>query len=104
MALRVEWSPEAVEDIESIASYIERDSEWYAKAVVSRFIELAEAAAQFPDAGRAVPEPGDTAIRERFAYSYRLIYRVEPDRILIVAVIHGSRMLDPHATRIKGTR
>ena len=42
-------------------------------------------------------------IRERYAYSYRLIYRVEPDRILIVAVIHGSRTLDPLASRIKGT-
>jgi plasmid stabilization system protein ParE len=31
MARRLDWSPEAIEDIEAIASYIERDSPWYAK-------------------------------------------------------------------------
>src|SRR5438105_382033 len=36
MARRLEWSPEALEDIESIATYIERDSAWYAKAVVAK--------------------------------------------------------------------
>lgn len=36
------WSPEAIEDIETIASYIERDSPWYAKAVASKIVEAAE--------------------------------------------------------------
>ena len=34
MACRLEWSPEAIEDIESIASYIERDSPWFAQKVL----------------------------------------------------------------------
>ncbi len=33
-------------------------------------------------------------IRERFIYSYRLVYRIEPGRILVVAVIHGKRLLE----------
>jgi hypothetical protein len=33
----VEWSPEALEDIQSIAAYISRDSEYYARAVISKF-------------------------------------------------------------------
>jgi toxin ParE1/3/4 len=41
-----------------------------------------------------VPEVGDERIRERFIYSYRLVYRVEPEQILIVAVIHGKRLLE----------
>ena len=36
MARALVWSPEAVEDIEAIAAYIERDSPWYAKAVASK--------------------------------------------------------------------
>lgn len=40
MDYRVDWSPEAVEDIESIAEYISRDSEFYAKAVVTSIINL----------------------------------------------------------------
>ena len=35
MARQLRWSPEAIEDIESIANYIERDSAYYARAVVS---------------------------------------------------------------------
>lgn len=100
MARGLAWSPEAIEDIEAIASYIERDSPWYAKAVASRIIEIAEAIPQYPELGRVVPEIGEAAIRERFAYSYRIIYRVEPDRILVAAVIHGSRLLQPFIQRI----
>jgi len=46
------------------------------------------------------PEVGDPAIRERFAYSYRIIYRLEPERVLVAAVIHGSRLLQPFVQRI----
>ena len=42
MARVLVWSPEAVEDVAAIAAYIERDSPWYAKAVVSKIIEVAE--------------------------------------------------------------
>ena len=48
MARGLVWSPEAIEDIESIASYIERDSAWYAKAVASKIVETAETIPEFP--------------------------------------------------------
>ena len=38
MVYTIEWSPEALEDLESIAEYIERDSEFYARAVVSKIL------------------------------------------------------------------
>jgi toxin ParE1/3/4 len=41
----------------------------------------------FPYIGRIVPEIGNENIRERFVYSYRLIYKIEEIEILIVAVI-----------------
>lgn len=77
MARGLVWSPEAIEDIESIASYIERDSAWYAKAVAAKIVETAETIPEFPELGRIAPEISDPAIRERFAYSYRIIYRLE---------------------------
>jgi len=95
MARGLAWSPEAIEDIEGIAAYIGRDSIWYAKAVAAKIIETAETIPEFPELGRVVPEVGNASIRERFVYSYRVIYRVEPERILVVAVIHGSRLLEP---------
>ena len=104
MARALVWSPEAIEDIEAIASYIERDSPWYAKAVATGFVETAETIPDYPELGRAVPEVGDTSIRERFVYSYRMIYRVESTRILIAAVIHGSRLLQPLIQRIENAQ
>ncbi len=101
MARKLNWSPEAIEDIEAIASYIERDSLWYAQAVVSKLHASAQSIPDFPEIGRMVPEVNDPAIRERFVYSYRLIYRVEPERILVAAVIHGRRQLEPFVQRIE---
>lgn len=95
MAGGLVWSPEAIEDIEAIAAYIERDSLWYARAVAAKIVETAETIPEFPELGRVVPEVGDDSVRERFVYTYRVIYRVDPERILVVAVIHGSRLLEP---------
>lgn len=102
MARLLAWSPEAIEDLEAIGAYIERDSAWYAKAVVSKIVETAESIAQFPELGRVVPEIDNSSIRERFVHSYRIIYRNEDDRILIAAIIHGSRLLQPFSQRIEG--
>jgi len=104
MALRLVWSPEALEDIEAIAAYIERDSPWYANAVVTRIVATAETIPEHPGAGRVVPEVDRKDIRERFVYSYRLIYRIEKRRILIAAVIHGSRLLQAFTGRIRGAK
>lgn len=102
MARLLAWSPEAVEDLEAIAAYIERDSAWYAKAVVSKIVETAESIPQFPELGRAVPEMGVYSIRERLVHNYRLIYQIENDRILIAAIVHTSRLLQPSSLHKNG--
>jgi plasmid stabilization system protein ParE len=55
MDLEVEWSPEAIEDIEAIAEYIARDSEYYAQAVVTEIISVSRNIGEFPVMGRMVP-------------------------------------------------
>ena len=93
MDLLIDWSPQALEDLEMIAEYIARDSDFYARAVVQAVVESARSLGTMPNCGRVVPEFGDPRIRERLIYSYRLIYRIETERVLIVAVIHGQRLL-----------
>jgi len=95
MAHKVVWSPRALEDIQEIADYISGDSEFYAAAVVRKVVAITRQIAAFPYAGRVVPEVGDDAIRERFVYSYRIIYRVGVDVVTVAAIIHGKRLL-PH--------
>lgn len=52
------------------------------------------AIAEQPQAGRIVPELGNVQIRERFLYSYRVLYEIDEQRIDILAVIHGKRLLE----------
>jgi plasmid stabilization system protein ParE len=49
-----------------------------------------------------VPELNDPDYRERFVHKYRVIYHLEPERILVAAVIHGSQQFEPHIPRIRG--
>ena len=53
---RVTWSPEALDDVEAIAEYIERDSPVYARAVVQKILATTRKLQRFPRAGRTVPE------------------------------------------------
>jgi addiction module RelE/StbE family toxin len=94
MAYRVVWSPRALDDVDSIASYISRDSTAHASTVVTKIIRATRTLRRFPFAGRTVPEFDDQALRERFVYSYRIIYRVQGQTVTIAAVIHGKRMLE----------
>ena len=94
MAYRVEWSPRAVEDLEAIAQYIALDSSAYASAVIKRIFQTTHNLSQFPFSGRIVPEFGDESIREWFAFSYRIIYRLDESTITIAAIVHGKRLLN----------
>ncbi len=94
MDYKIVWSPEAIEDLQSIAEYIQRDSEFYARAVVIKILDVSRSIKDFPLIGRIVPELENESIRERFVYSYRLVYQIKTQRILIVAVIHGKRLFE----------
>lgn len=94
MDYRVAWSPRAVEDLDAIAQYISADSAAYAAAVVKTILAATRHLLHFPRSGRVVPEITDESIRELFAYSYRVIYRIEDEVITIAAVVHGRRLLD----------
>jgi addiction module RelE/StbE family toxin len=93
MAHRVNWSRRALHDLESIAEYIAADSPTYAGIVVKKVVTQTQTLANFPRAGRKVPEFGDDAIRELIVYSYRIIYRLQDEAVVIAAVIHGKRIL-----------
>jgi hypothetical protein len=47
--------------------------------------------ATLSERGRVVPETNDPAIREVFVFRYRLMYRVEEMRVIVVAFVHGAR-------------
>lgn len=94
MAQALIWSNEALDDVDRIAEYIGRDSRYHAQQVVERVFDLADELPAYPSLGRIVPELADPNVRERFLYSYRLIYELTDEAIHIIAVIHGKRLLE----------
>lgn len=89
----VRWSAPAKKDLKQIYDYIARDSKYYAKNLVQNIVERSESLKNFPEIDRIVPEIDDSNVRELFIYSYRLIYEILPDGIMILAIIHGKRDL-----------
>jgi toxin ParE1/3/4 len=96
---RVIWSASALADVEAIAAYIARDSEHYASVVVERMLEAAAALSDLAERGRVVPELADSSIREVFVYSWRLIFRVQPNVITVLTVVHQKQHFQPEANR-----
>ena len=80
----------AIEDLNSIAEYISKDSEYYAEDFVKRIIEQVERLYQFPEIGRKVPEQNDDNVREIIYHNYRLVYKLSDDKIYISIISHGS--------------
>jgi len=96
--MKIEWTEPAAADLENIRDYIAKDSRFYALRFVERVFEILEKLIVFPNSGRVVPEAEDDSIREILFYSYRIMYRVRGERIVILAIIHGARdvgMIEP---------
>lgn len=92
---QIVWSPQAINDLDMICEYISRDSPQYAGVVAERIIDIVEGIPAHPLAGSVVPEFSSHDIRERFLYSYRIIYRIREERIDLVTICHGARLLPP---------
>lgn len=104
MAHRVVWSPAALEDVDSIAAFISRDSSHYAAAVVRRILSVTRQLSEFPHSGRIVPELDDQSIRELLVYSYRLIYEIRQDIITVAAVVHAKQSFESGVGRLRDSR
>lgn len=88
---KIIWAPSALEDMESIAQYIARDSVDQSSLFVTRIIEMVDQLEQFPQSGRVIPEMNDECCREIIYGAYRIMYRIADKEIWITGVIHGAR-------------
>ena len=95
------WSAGALDDIQGIAQFIGTDSPHHARRVVEGLLELGACIAERPQLGRMVPELKDPRVRERFLYSYRIIYELGAEQTEILAVLHGRRLLESVSERFE---
>ena len=88
------WTAQALDDIEAICAYIERDSVIYARIFARRIVDRTSALEAFPRVGRIVPESDRDDLREIIDGNYRIIYRLLHDEVQILTVHHSARPLD----------
>ena len=91
---RIIWTDPGIRDAESIVNYITAESPGNAARVIARIRKRVESLASMPSRGRPVPElvvAGYQRYRELIVKPYRIVYRMEPKTVWIMAVIDGRR-------------
>ena len=94
MAARIRpviWATGASAALDEVVAYVARDSPQAAVDFLERALQVADSLSMLPERGRVVPELRTRNVREVFVHRYRLLYRVDETRIVVIAFIHGSR-------------
>jgi addiction module RelE/StbE family toxin len=91
---QVEWTPQALDDLDAICLFIARDAPQVAAVFADRAFRATDRLANYPRSGRIVPELAVENMREIILGNYRLIYRIRQDQVQVVTVHHGARRLD----------
>ena len=89
---RVVWTAPARDDLREIRDYIARDSAQFARITTGRLVAAVRRLHEYPLSGRIVPELARSTIREIVHGAYRIVYRVTPDTVQILAVVHAARL------------
>ena len=91
--MKVRWTDEAQAHLDSIYQHIAADSPVYALRMVDKLTRRSQQIGDFPLSGRVVPEYEEYTVRDVIEPPYRN-YRLAPDdRVDVLAVIHGARLL-----------
>jgi len=91
--MKVIWTKEALEKLAEIEEFIAQDSPQRAEKFISFLIERGDSISQNPEIGRLVPEISNPGIRELIAKKYRIVYRIKNDKIEILTIFEGHRLL-----------
>lgn len=94
--MRIIWSSLSVDRLSEIAEYIAQDNPRAAERWIDEIFAKVEQLKSFPEIGRIVPEINHQKIRELIYIHYRIIYRIEPERISILTIRHGKQILPTH--------
>ena len=91
--MKVHWTDNAIRHLANIYEYIALNSSTYARRMVDKTTCRSIQISDHPWSGRIVPEYEADDIRELIENPYRIIYRIKPDQVDVLAVIHGAQLL-----------
>ena len=91
----VKWTAHAKAQLRHIYNYIAEDSPLYAKRVTEALVQRTVDLDTLPRKGKVVAELNEEAIRERSLYSYRILYEIKDDDLVVVlAIVHKRQHLE----------
>jgi toxin ParE1/3/4 len=76
-----------------IEQFIAKDNPERAEKFINKLIDRGESLKDFPFKGRIVPEFSINEIREVIEKAYRIVYRVSEQRVEILTVFEGHRLI-----------
>ena len=91
------WTKNAEFDLESIIEYVKTDSIKVAKDIFFEIKNRSNDLSIFPTSGRIVPELQQIGVlkyRELIYKRWRIIYKIENEKIFIVVVVDSSRNIE----------
>ncbi len=89
------WAPRAIARAAEIAEFIAADRPGAAERWVTRLFAKAATLQHHTRRGRKVPELNRDDIRQVRYGNYRIIYRIDPKRVVVLTVRHSRRQWDP---------
>jgi len=92
----VSWTDTARRDLTNIVEFIAEEELQAALAVLARLEHRANTLCNHPERGRLVPELRAVDIfhyRELIERPWRIVYRIEGRRVLVIALLDGRREL-----------
>ncbi len=90
---QVTWSGRALDDLRSIHERVASDNATAAAQLILQIALSVRRLGEFPLSGRVVPEFAGLGIREIVVRRYRIAYEVSGDKVEILKVQHGARLL-----------
>ena len=91
--MRVDWTAQAKRRLRLIHDYIAQDAPLVADQVTQRLLLRSRQLGDLPYLGREVPEYQREDLREVLERPYRIIYRILPNRIDVITVMHYRQLL-----------
>ena len=91
---RITFAVSAVTDLEEVRRwYVEQGAPEVGERLLREIVAAVERLAAFPESGRIVPEFGVSQLREIIHPPFRIVYRLDAERVRIVRVWRGERLL-----------
>ena len=91
---RVSFAPSAVDNLQEIRSrYADQQVPEVGERLVREIVDAVLRLAGFPESGRVVPEFGLSQLREIIHPPFRIVYRLDAERVRVVRVWRSERLM-----------